>query len=136
MKIVIHRKEPREKIKINKQLLATIVFFVLFSILIYLLVTSLNAAAQQSKIASLNQAAAAYGDQLTQEFSVNSSACQQADLNATLAKVSICGAVYYCYYSSACQYQKPAQTNSLSIMCDILEPNKVVATGICFKQAT
>ena len=136
MKIVIHRKEPGERARINKQLLATIVFFVLFSILIYLLVTSLNAAAQQSKIASLNQAAAAYGDQLTQELSVNSSACRQVDLNTTLAKVSVCGAVYYCYYSSACQYQPPVQANSLSVVCDILEPNKVVATGVCIKQAT
>jgi hypothetical protein len=133
MKLII-KKEEKEKKKINKQFIAAMVFFVVIAVLVYFIAISLNHVSQQNDIARLNAEAAAYGKQLTSEISTNSTVCTQNYTFANSSKVKIgCGAVLYCYYSSACQYKGPQTPNTISFLCNAFKPDQVIATGMCFK---
>ena len=133
MKLII-KTEEKEKKKVNKQLIAAIVFFIVIVALVYFIAVSLNHVSQQKDIAKLNAEAAAYGQQLTSEIAANSTVCTQNYSFANSSKVKIgCGAVIYCYYSSSCQYSGPQSPNTVSFLCDAFKPDKVIATGMCFK---
>lgn len=133
MKLII-KKEEKEKKRINKQFIFAMLFFVIIAVLVYFIAVSLNHVSQQKDIEKLNSEAAAYGQQLTSEIAANSTACTQNYSFANSSKVKIgCGAVLYCYYSSSCQYSGPQSPNTVSFLCDAFKPNKVIATGMCFK---
>ena len=133
MKLII-KTEEKEKKRVNKQLIAAVIFFIVIVALVYFIAVSLNHVSQQKDIEKLNAEAAAYGQQLTSEIAANSTACTQNYSFANSSKVKIgCGAVIYCYYSSACQYSGPQSSNTVSFLCDAFKPNKVIATGMCFK---
>ncbi len=133
MKLII-KKEEKEKKRINKQFIFAMLFFVIIAVLVYFIAVSLNHVSQQKDIAKLNAEAAAYGQQLTSEIAANSTACMQnySFANSSKAKIG-CGAVIYCYYSSSCQYSGPQSANTVSFLCDAFKPDKVIATGMCFK---
>ena len=135
MKIVI-KKQEKEKKRINTQFIAVMAFFIIIAVLVYFISVSLNHVSQQNEISKLNSEAAAYANQLTSDVSVNSTACTQnySFANSSKAKVG-CGAVFYCYYSSSCQYSGPQSSSYVSFLCDAFKPNHVVATGMCFKVA-
>ena len=135
MKItVINRNNPDRVKKINKQLIAAILFFAIIVVLVYFISVSLNHISQQKDLAKLNAEAAAYGQKLTSEISANSTVCTQNYTFANASKVKIgCGAVFYCYYSTACQYSGPQSPNTVSFLCDAFKSNNVIATGMCFK---
>ena len=133
MKLII-KKEEKEKKRINKQFIVAMLFFVIIAVLVYFIAVSLNHVSQQKDIAKLNAEAAAYGQQLTSEIAANSTVCTQNYSFVNSSKVKIgCGAVIYCYYSSACQYSGPQSPNTVSFLCDAFKPDKVIATGMCFK---
>ena len=133
MKLII-KKEEREKKRINKQLLAAAVFFVVIAVLVYFIAVSLNHVSQQKNLAKLDAEAAAYGQELTREVAANSPTCMQNYTFVNSSKVKFgCGAVLYCYYSTACQYSGPQTTNTVSFLCNAFKPNQVLATGMCFK---
>ncbi len=136
MKIIFKAKNVEKK-RINKQLIAVIASFVVIVALVYFIAVSLNHVSQNHEISKLNAEAAAYARQLTSEVSVNSSACTQnysSILNKSNPKLG-CGVVFYCYYSSSCQYSGPQSNNYVSFLCDAFKPNQVIATGMCFKVA-
>ena len=136
MKIIIKRRENKER-KLNKQLIAAMIFFVVISVLVYFIAVSLNHVSQNNKVAKLNAEAAAYANQLTAEVSANSSACTQNYSllsNSSNPKIG-CGVVFYCYYSSACQYSGPQSANYVSFLCDAFKPSQLIAAGMCFKIA-
>lgn len=124
----------REKEKTNVQFILSIVFFVAIVVLVYFISVSLNSVSAQKNLGRLNAEAALYGQQLTNEIAQNSSLCGQnsSSLNSSALNTA-CGVTLYCYYSPSCQYIGPQSQNGLSIMCDALRPNRVVATGMCFK---
>ena len=130
MKMTIVKKDnPDDSKKINKQFIAAIAFFIVIAVLVYFIAVSINHVSQQKDIEKLNAEAAAYGQQLTSEISVNSTACTQnySFINSSKAKIG-CGAVIYCYYSVC----GPQSSNTVSFLCDALKPNQVIATGMCF----
>ncbi len=135
MKIIVRKAEKKvERKRVNTQFIAAIAFFIVIALLVYFIAVSLNHVSQQNQVSKLNAEAAAYGEQLTQEIAANSSACTQNYSFANSSGVKIgCGAVLYCYYSSACQYMGPQSADTVSFLCDALKPNEVVATGMCFK---
>ncbi len=135
MKLIIKEQEVGKKKPLNKELILVVLVFVGVAVFVYLIATTINGQIQQNNLASFNAEAAAYGNQLTSELSINSSACQQSatsnNTNLTLA----CGAVFYCRYSSACESQLPnLSSKTISILCDAFKSNRVIATGMCFKQ--
>ncbi len=133
MKLII-KKEEKEKKRVNKQLIAAAIFFIVIAVLVYFIAVSLNHVSQQKNLAKLDAEAAAYGQELTREIAANSSTCMQNYTSVNSSKIKFgCGAVLYCYYSTACQYSGPQSANTVSFMCDAFKPEQVLATGMCFK---
>jgi hypothetical protein len=133
MKIVLKKKE-KEKTKINFQFILAIMFFIAIVVLVYFIAITLNGVSAQKNVQNLDSQAFLYGQQLTRELSQSSALCSQ---NASTVNSSVlstaCGVTLYCYYSPSCEYNASQYKNDISIMCNAFKPNKVVATGICFK---
>lgn len=130
--MILKRQETGRKI--NKWLVIAIFLFVAALALSYAISTSLVYKTSATQVATLNFECSTYASQLTSQFALNSSACNQVAVNGTPLYNKTCGAVFYCYYSSACSYQKPTGPNILSCLCDALKPNQVIAQGLCLKQ--
>lgn len=134
MKITVKREAVKRAVT-NKWLIASVAIFAIAIALGYYISSSVASTQEVQQVGVLNQECAAYGQQLTTELAANSTACQQNTIVANSSISSVCGAVFYCTYSSSCAYTKPVQTNTLSCLCDALTPTQVVLSGACFKQS-
>ncbi len=132
MKITL-RREQKEKRKINKWIIFSVVMLVLAIGIGYIISTSVTAAKASQQLNTLSFDCAAYGNQLTKTFAANSTTCQEA-VNSSVNSSRVCGAVFYCYYSPSCAYAKPLIQNSLSCLCDAFTSTQIVANGVCLKQ--
>ncbi len=134
MKLIIKKETAADKKPHRRDLILSILVFAAVAVFVYLVAAAINGKIQQGNLANFNAQAAAYGNQLTAELAANSSTCQQQNvINATKANM-VCGSVFYCSYSSACQAQLPnLPSSTISILCDAFKSNRVIATGMCFK---
>jgi CBS domain containing-hemolysin-like protein len=133
MKITLKRESIKHRV-FNKWIVIAVIIFAVAVGVGYFIAISVNSSQENQQIGMLNLECAAYGQQLTSELVANSTACQMNNVAGLSNATSVCGAAFYCYYSSSCAYSQPVETNTLSCLCDALRFNQVVASGLCFKQ--
>ncbi|MCL5009507.1 MAG: hypothetical protein M1433_00795 [Candidatus Parvarchaeota archaeon] len=133
MKITL-RKEQKERKKIDKWILFSVVMIGVAIGVGYAISVSITSANAAQQINTLGIECAAYGSQLTNYFAANSTTCL-SNVNASLNSSRVCGAVFYCYYSQNCAYAAPVVQNALSCLCDAATSTQVVVSGLCLKQS-
>jgi hypothetical protein len=109
-----------------------IVFFIVLAIsitLVYLLIYRLESSNSLQEAIYLNSFCESYGVQLTHEMNLSfltSTTKSKIYDNKTIE--------IYCFFSPDCaKYGSSLLSNSLSCMCNVLTPNKIIANNICVK---
>jgi len=115
-----------------------IIFIILVIVVIlgvFIVLDRISQSNQAYQLTQLDQACASYGNTLTQELSSNQTLSQLENISVSPALANLTrNSVLYCTYSYNCANVKPVIPNSLSCLCNVLQSNKVILSGLCIKQ--
>ncbi len=124
----------RGRYDINPWILFSILVILAVILVVFIAMYYVGLSDQKYQSIQLNQECASYGQSLMQILTSNETLPGlNSSVSRNLLNISK-DTVVYCYYSPSCADVKPVIPNSLSCLCDILQPNRTLITGLCMKQ--